>query len=191
MARDFGDGMLCAEAIASPPVFGKLRAAALYDGPVRSLVRRLKYQDATHLAPLMAAWMARASDGMLEGCDVIVPVPLHWTRLVARRFNQSAELGRHVASLSRKPFMPALLVRRRRTARQVGLGVAAREDNVRGAFAIAAGHEAAVAGKRVVLVDDVYTTGATVSAATRVLKKAGAETVDVLTFAMALDGSVS
>lgn len=191
LARDFGEGFLCAEAIASPPVFDSLRSAVLYNGSARSLVRRLKYQDATHIAPLMAAWMLRASDGMLADCDCIVPVPLHWTRLVMRRFNQSAELGRHLAARTHKRLLPATLIRMRRTSRQVGLTVQGREKNVRGAFSIAPGHEADVAGKRVVLVDDVYTTGATVSAATRVLKKAGAARVDVLTFAMALDAPVS
>jgi predicted amidophosphoribosyltransferase len=105
---------------------------------------------------------------------------------LSRKFNQAAELARHIASLSGKPLLPATLLRVKRTEQQVGLGARAREDNVRGAFALARGHENDVFGKRVVLVDDVYTTGATVAAATRALRKAGAADISVLTFARAL-----
>jgi len=111
---------------------------------------------------------------------------LHRTRFALRKFNQSAELARHLARSTGKPYLPAALVRTKRTKRQVGLTARAREDNVRAAFAVAEGREAEVFGKHIVLVDDVYTTGATVTAATRALKKAGATEVSVLTFAMAL-----
>jgi ComF family protein len=113
-------------------------------------------------------------------------VPLHRTRLFSRKYNQAAELARHLGRHSGKPMLASTLVRIKRTSQQVGLGVKAREDNVRGAFAIAEGRDNDVFGRRIVLVDDVYTTGATVAAATRTLKKAGAADVTVLTFARAL-----
>jgi len=189
-SHDLGAGFLSAEAIADPPVFDRLRSAAIHDGVVRDLVHGLKYNDRTDLAPMMAGWMLRASDGSVAACDAILPVPLHRTRLFLRKYNQAAELARHLARLSGKPLLPATLLRVKRTVQQVGLGAKAREDNVRGAFAIAAGHENEVFGRRIVLVDDVYTTGATVTAATRTLKRAGAADVTVLTFARALGGPI-
>lgn len=183
---DPGEGMVCAEAIASPPSFDRLRAVALHEGAARGLVHGLKYRDRTDLAPMMAAWMLRAAADPLAACDGIIPVPLHWTRLSLRRFNQAAELARHLARLSGKPLLVGPLQRAKRTRRQVGLTARGRQDNVRAAFRVVKGREDAVFGKRLVLIDDVYTTGATVSAAARVLKRAGASEVTVLTFAMAL-----
>ena len=189
-SHDLGDGILSPEAIAHPPDFDRLRSSAFYTGAVRNLVHALKYRDNTHLAVMMAGWMLRAEDGMVGQCDAITAVPLHPTRLMARRFNQSAELARHVARLSRKPFLPGLIRRRKRTIQQVGLTRAAREDNVRGAFMLAPNSEDLVFGKRIVLIDDVYTTGATVSAVARVLKRKGADDVSILTFARVLDETI-
>lgn len=189
-SHDLGAGILSADAIANPPVFDRLRSVAIHDGIARSLVHGLKYRDRTDLAIMMAGWMVRASDGTVEACDAILPVPLHAYRLWGRRFNQSAELARAIARLSGKPYLATALIRTKRTARQVGLGAAAREDNVRGAFAVTEAGKTALFGKRVVLVDDVYTTGATVSAATRALKKAGAGDVTVSTFARAMSGLI-
>jgi len=185
-ARDNGDGFVSAKAIAEPPPFDRLRSVASHDGTARKLVHRLKYQDRIDLAHVMATWMLRASDGTVADCDCIIPVPLHRGRFLRRRFNQSAELARHLAKLSGKPMLAGTLLRVKPTERQVGLSANARRDNVRGAFSLAAGSETDVHGKRVVLVDDVYTTGATVGAASRVLRKAGAADVTVLTFAMAI-----
>ncbi len=99
-------------------------------------------------------------------------------------------LARHLAKAAGKPLLAGTLLRVKPTERQVGLSALARQDNVRGAFAIAPGRKTDVYGKRVVLVDDVYTTGATVGAASRVLRKAGATDVTVLTFAMAISGPI-
>jgi ComF family protein len=187
---DPGDGMVSAEAIAEPPVFDRMRSVAIHEGPVRHLVHGLKYRDRTDLAPMMALWMLRASDGQVAACDAIVPVPLHRRRFASRKFNQSAELARHLSRQSGRPFLPRTLVRVKNTARQVGLTAHAREDNVRAAFRVVAGRETDVAGKHIVLVDDVYTTGATVSSACRALRRAGAAEVTVLTFAMAVAGPI-
>ena len=185
-SHDPGPGMLCAEAIAHPPPFDRLRAVAIHDGPARALVHGLKYRDRGDLAPLMAGWMLRAGGEAIVACDAILPVPLHRTRLFTRKFNQSAELARHLARLAEKPYLPATLARIRRTSQQVGLTALARQDNVRGAFAVRAGREDEVFGRRLVLVDDVYTTGATVAACARALKRQGAADITVLTFAMAI-----
>ncbi len=179
-----GEGALSPEAIANPPPFARARAAVVYSGVAREMVQGLKYNDRTDLAPWMARWMARAGAELTAEADVVVPVPLHWRRFLSRRFNQSAELARE----ARLPFEPGALVRRKVTRQQVGLGAREREDNVRGAFAVPEQARRLVAGRRVLLVDDVYTTGATVAAATRALRRGGAKTVDVLTFARVLPG---
>lgn len=186
-SHDLGAGILSADAIADPPPFARLRSAVLHDGLARTLVHNLKYRDRTDLAPMMAAWMVRAADGEIEACEVIVPVPLHRYRLFARKFNQSAELARAIARQTGKPLVLGALQRTRRTKRQIGLSAAARQENVQGAFSVSQNGKTALFGKRVLLIDDVYTTGATVSAATRALKRGGgAAEVSVLTFARAL-----
>ncbi|TCT44874.1 ComF family protein [Martelella mediterranea] len=189
-SHDLGPGIISAAAIANPPQFDRLRSAAFYSGPVRNLVQSLKYRDNTHLAIMMARWMLRAEDDMLKNCDGIVAIPLHRNRRLSRRFNQSAELARRLAQLTGKPFLPGLLLRTRSTKQQVGLTRNARQDNVRGAFTIARNRENSIFGKKVVLIDDVYTTGATVSAAAKALKRAGASEVSVLTFARVLDETI-
>lgn len=188
--HDMGDKFLSAEAIANPPPFDRARAAVAYTGVARRMAQALKYADRTDLAPWMARWMMRAGVELIADADVIVPVPLHWRRFFTRRFNQSAELARAVSVLSGKPFEPAALRRVKVTRQQVGLGLAERQDNVRAAFRVPAGHDIAVRGRRVLVVDDVYTTGATVVSVARALKASGAVAVDVLTFARVLPGSL-
>lgn len=189
-SHDLGPGILSADAIANPPPFDRLRSVALHDDLARILVHSLKYRDRTDLAPVMAGWMLRAAEGAVDAADAIIPVPLHRFRLIWRKFNQSAELARALATLSGNPVLIDAVRRTRRTRRQIGLGPRAREENVRGAFAITPEGREALFGRRVVLVDDVYTTGATVSAVTRVLKRAGVADVTVLTFARALPGPI-
>ncbi|MDH4411729.1 MAG: ComF family protein [Rhizobium sp.] len=189
-AHDPGEGMVSPQAIAHPPVFDRLRSVALHEGVARHLVHDLKYRDRADLAPMMASWMVRAGSAEIAAADAILCVPLHRMRMFSRMFNQSAELARHVARQSGKPFLGGALVRRKRTQQQVGLTANQRSLNVRGAFLVPEGCEDLVFGKRLVLIDDVYTTGATVSAATSALKKAGATDVTVLTFARALAGPI-
>ncbi|WP_457581169.1 ComF family protein [Ensifer canadensis] len=188
--HDHGEGTVSPEAIADPPVFDRLRSVAIHEGIAREFVHGLKYRDRTDLAPMMAEWMVRASDGAVASADAIIPVPLHAFRLWGRKYNQAAELARAIAALSGRPYLPATLRRIRRTTKQVGLGAKAREDNVRGAFAVTESGKQGLVGKRIVLIDDVYTTGATVSAATRALKRAGVGHVTVLTFARAMSGLI-
>jgi ComF family protein len=181
-----GEGALSARAIADPPPFGRARAAVSYEGPVVPLVHGFKFADRLDHGPWMALWMARAAAELLSACDVIVPVPLHWWRRVARRYNQSAVLAQRLAMLSGKQFAPQALMRIKATGSQRGLSEQMRRDNMAGAFSVPDAARIAIAGRRVLLVDDVITTAATVAAAARALKKAGAAEVDVAAFAMTL-----
>ncbi len=190
-SHEMGEDFLSAEAIANPPPFARARSAVVYSGVARQMAQRLKYNDDTGLAPWMARWMLRAGGELIADAEVIVPVPLHWRRFLSRRYNQSAELARSVARLSGKAFEPLAVSRVKGTRKQVGLGVAQREDNVRGAFKVLPDNEILVRGRRVLVIDDVYTTGATVSAVARALLRGGATAADVLTFARVLPGDFS
>lgn len=187
---DLGDGVLSANAIASPPVFERARAVAHYDGIAKKLVQGLKFSDRTDLAPWMAHWMVRAGKELIQDSPVIVGVPLHRRRMFFRRFNQSAELARYIAAYSGQAYMPAVLQRIRATKQQVGLKMTERKANVRGAFRVPHDQKIKIAGKRVLLIDDVLTTGATLSAASRALLRGGADAVDCLTFARVASNAI-
>lgn len=182
-AADPGPGVLCAEALADPPPFGRARSAVLYDETARAVIARLKYADRPEAARFCARPMAEAGREFWDDAPVLVPVPLHPLRHLLRRYNQSAELARHLARRTGLAVDPRLLARVRSTRRQVGLSAEGRARNVAGAFAADPARIARLEGRPVVLIDDVYTTGATVKAATRALLRAGAARVDVLTFA--------
>ena len=181
-AYDQGDGAVSAEAVAMAPPWRKARAAMLFDDASKQIVHRLKYGDRIEAGLFMARMMARAGRHLIAEADVIIPVPLHWTRLWKRRFNQAAFLAQHIAKGSGKIFAPMVLKRTRATPQQVGLDAEARRKNMRKAFAVSA--QSKIKGQRVLLVDDVRTTGATISACVDALKLAGAAHVDVLTFAL-------
>jgi ComF family protein len=180
---DPGPGVLSLEAIADPPAYQRARAAVRYDDVSRALVHALKYGDRLDLAPTMGRWMATAGRTLVAEADAIVPVPLHWRRQWARRFNQAALLCEIIGKTGGKPVTHGALRRVKATAQQVGLSQSARALNVQGAFRVAPADKAAVAGRRLILVDDVLTTGATVDACARALLRAGAAQVDVLVFA--------
>ena len=135
----------------------------------------------------MGRWISRAGRELLAEADALVPVPLHWRRLWARRFNQSACSRRPYPRQSGVPVADDALKRVKATAQQVGLSRAERAANVQGAFRVPAEGKAAVAGRRLILVDDVLTSGATVDACARALLRAGAANVDVLVFARVAD----
>lgn len=183
---DGGEGQLSMEAIADPPAFNRARAVARYDDVARSLVHALKYHDRMDLAPAMGRWMARAGADLFDGADALIPVPLHWRRRWSRRYNQSGALAKAIGREHEMPVLHRALRRNRRTAQQMGLSRKERATNVRGAFRVA--EREAVAGKRLILVDDVLTTGATVEACTAALLRAGAVRVDVLVFARVVAG---
>jgi len=180
---DPGPGLLSMEAIANPPAYQRARAAVRYDEVAKALVTGFKYGDRLDLAPMMGRWMARAGRELLAGADGLVPVPLHWRRLWARRFNQSAALANTISTIGGVPVLHGALVRVRATRQQVGLSQAQRAENVQGAFRVDPDGKAAIAGRRIVLIDDVLTSGATVDTCARALLRAGAAQVDVLVFA--------
>lgn len=182
-ALDLGMPLLSPAAIAEPPVFERARAVARYDDTARALVHRLKYGDRLELAQALGVMMARAGAELTREADVIAPVPLHRWRLWRRRFNQAMALARVVSRASGVPCDPFLLARVKPTRSQVGLTRAQRGDNLQGAFRAPDAARPRLEGKRVLLVDDVLTTGATANAASRALLRGGARAVDVLAFA--------
>ena len=184
---DPGPGLLSMQAIADPPAYRRARAAVRYDDVARGLVHAFKYGDRLDLAPTIGGWMARAGRELLAEADALVPVPLHWRRLWARRFNQSAVLAAVMAERSGVPLLHDALKRVRATPQQVGLPRSQRATNVQGAFRVAKAASADVRGRRLVLVDDVLTSGATVDTCARALLHAGAANVDVIVFARVVD----
>lgn len=182
-----GPGILSMEAIADPPAYNRARAAVRFDEISRALVHSLKYGDRLDLAPMMGHWMSRAGREILAEADALVPVPLHWRRQWARRFNQSAMLAAAISAESRVPIAAGVLKRVKATAQQVGLTRTERASNVQGAFKVPEESKAAVSNRRFVLVDDVLTSGATVEGCARALNRAGAANVDVLIFARVAD----
>lgn len=170
-------------AISHPPVFERARAVTLYDGIGREMVHRFKYGDQLQLARPMARWMSVAGRTLIEDCDVIIPVPMHRLRLWQRRFNQAACLAYELSRLSGKPLMTQALRRVKRTKPQPGLSRNERADNLQGAF-LADGPEAfRLSGLKILLIDDVLTSGATGNACTRALLRCSAKKVDLLCFA--------
>ena len=183
-AQDLGEGLLSAEVMAHPPAYGRARAVVRFeDGPARILVHRLKYGDGVELARPLGAWMARAGADVLSEADLVVAVPLHRRRLWLRRFNQAALLAHEVGRRAGVRHDDFALERVKTTASQVGMTRAQRLANMQGAFRVPAASVPDVARRRVLLVDDVLTTGATLDAAARTLLRAGAQSVDVLVFA--------
>nr|WP_295734459.1 ComF family protein [uncultured Bartonella sp.] len=183
---DQGEGFLSGEAIQSPPPFTRARSVVAHFGLARSLVTRLKYGDRTELAPFMAEWMTIAGKELIESADIIVPIPLHYRRFLKRTYNQATELSRNIARSTGKPLQPFVLKRQKNTRQQVGLLKKARQRNMIGAFIVPEKEKAKIKDKRVLLVDDVFTTGATVRSATKALLRGGAKSVDVLTFSRVL-----
>lgn len=180
---EVGDGSLCVECLDDRPAFATARAALKYNDASRDLILGFKHGDKTHAVRAFMPWLQRAGADMLAQADIIVPVPLHHWRLMRRRYNQSAMMAIALSKIIRKPCIPDLLVRIRPTQTQGHLNPGERRANVRKAFAVRKSCMANLKGKNIVLVDDVYTTGATIKECTETLLKAGAMRVDVLTLA--------
>ncbi|EJF92972.1 comF family protein [Bartonella taylorii 8TBB] len=183
---DMGDGFLSGEALQNSLPFSRVRSVIVHKGVAQVLVTRLKYGDHIELASFMANWMLFAGREIIDDCDVIISVPLHFRRFFKRRYNQSAELARYIAVAQKKIFKPSWLVRCRHTRPQVSLSAKERKLNVLNAFEVPRKVKKYLKGRSILLVDDVFTTGATVTAAAATLKRAGARQVDVLTFSRVL-----
>ncbi|MEZ5985142.1 MAG: ComF family protein [Hyphomonas sp.] len=183
LGAEMDEGAVCAACIARPPRWDRARAAFVYEASSRRLVLDLKRSGRRDGLGTFSGWMAQAGRSLLDEADVMVPIPLHYARLVSRGFNQSAWLAGALARRTGVPVAVDALKRTRRTPTQGGLSARARRRNVAGAFAVRPRRAGSVQGKRVLLIDDVLTTGATLSACTRALKKAGALHVDVLVLA--------
>ena len=167
---------LCARCSVRRPAYDHARAPMAYDDGSRALILSFKHGGRTEGLASFAAQMRRAGRDFLPEADLLVPVPLHPTRLIKRRYNQATLLARALAKITPAKFAPDILFRTRRTDSQGGFNARARVENVRGAFAVKQADQ--IQGRRIVLIDDVFTTGATLEACARTLKRSGAAQVD-------------
>ena len=186
-AYEQDEGALCAECLAHPPLHDGIRAAVLYDDMSRQIALRLKYGGRIGLAKLIARQLVRHLPDDREKM-IVTPVPLHWTRLWSRTFNQSALIAQELARLGGMQYCADLLIRTKRTPSLRGLSSKERRKTVSRAFAINMAKLAALDGTHVILVDDVLTTGATSDGCIKALKKAGAEWVQLFCWARASRG---
>lgn len=179
------DGDTCGACMVSPPRFDRACARAMlaYDDASRPIIIAYKRASRLEATPLLTRWLLAAGRDFLADADVIAPTPLHWRRLLGRRYHQSAELARRIAGSEDIPYAPDLLHRTRATRSQAGLSPAGRKRNLTGAFKLNERWRDRITGKRVLLIDDVFTTGATVERCSAVLKRGGARAVDVVAIA--------
>jgi ComF family protein len=167
----------CPGCLAKPKAFQRCRAACIYDEHSRDLVLKLKHADQPELARLFARWLSRAAVDLLANADAVVPVPVHRSRMFSRRYNQAAEIARPLARMAKLAYLPDALVRKRDTASQGGKSATGRRRNVAAAFTVPETRRKRVEGRRIVLIDDVLTTGATAEGCARALLAAGAADV--------------
>lgn len=176
---DPGAGSLCGACVGDAPLFDRARAALAYDDGSRSILVGLKHNRLHNVATL-AEWMMRSGGALVQEADLICAVPLHRWRLLKRGYNQAGLLASGIARGINSKAIPDLLRRDRRTISQGGLSRSGRQRNVRGAFSVSPRWRSRIEGKRILLIDDVFTTGATIGECCRVLRRAGAAQVDVL-----------
>jgi len=176
-------GTRCAACLAKPYAFERARAACVYDEASRGVILKFKHGDQQQFAPLFAHWLSRAAAELAADADAVVPVPLHRMRLLSRRFNQAAEIARPMARLAGLDYLPDALIRRTRTDSQGGKSGRGRRENVRHAFAVTPAGARRIKGRRILLIDDVLTTGATAEACAKALLAAGTRAVDLAVIA--------
>jgi len=174
---EYDVGVRCGACQAKPRAFSRARAACLYDEHSRGLILQLKHADRPELGALFARWIKRSAADLIAECDAITPVPLHRSRLFRRRYNQAAEIARPLSRLAGVAYLPDALARRRPTASQGGKSASGRARNVAAAFAVPNPRQ--IVGKKILLIDDVLTTGATAQGCARALLAAGAISVDL------------
>lgn len=174
---------MCGKCIKSPPPFSRAHHLFYYKETGKSLIHKLKYGDQTYIARYASLWLHAKAKDFIKDIDFIVPVPMHRLRLLRRGFNQAALLGKHLSERTGKPFFPTALIRKKATRSQTSLTTLQRKANVQGAFAVCTTICPQIENARILLIDDVMTTGATIDACVHLLKKNGAQDVHVLTLA--------
>jgi ComF family protein len=179
------DNQVCGPCLKKTPPYSLMRSSLIYDEASRPMILSFKHGDQLDACPTFAKWLATADPSMFHDVDVVTAVPLHWLRLLKRRYNQSAMMSNALAKTQNLRAIPDLLTRQRNTASQGHLTRNQRRANVRGAFRMNPRYQAFVEDKVVLLVDDVLTTGATIEACCLALRNAGAAEVRVLTLARA------
>ncbi len=180
---NIGEMALCAACMKQKPAYTEARAIFKYDENSKSQLLAFKFHDKTQLAPVFGQWLARLASSYENKAHFIIPVPLHYMRLMTRRYNQASLIAHALSKNSTFPVLPDTLIRRRKTMVQSGLSKKEREKNVHGAFMVPKNKREGLKGKSVILVDDVMTTGATLDACSRTLHDAGVIDVYVLTLA--------
>ncbi|MGH1455629.1 MAG: ComF family protein [Alphaproteobacteria bacterium] len=178
----------CMACITKPPSYNSARSALRYNDTSRNIILGFKHGDKTHSVHSFTPWLKRAGSDMLAQADFLIPVPLHRARLLSRRYNQAGVIADALSKDTGVRHLPLSLKRVRATPSQGHLKTDERIQNVRKAFAVRKQYESDLIGKNIVLIDDVYTTGATVNECTKVLKKAGVSRVDILTLARVVKG---
>lgn len=177
------EGNICLGCSKTPPRYDKARSALVYDDASRDVILGFKHGDQTASVPSFVPWMMRAADKIMDQTDYIIPVPLHRWRLMRRRFNQAGLMAQYLSKAAHVPTLLDGLVRKRATQTQGHLNSSERKKNVKNAFSVHPKQVTALKGKSVLLIDDVYTTGATIDECTKILLKVGVSSVNVLTLA--------
>lgn len=180
---DAGPEAQSALALKQPPIYDKARAVALYEGTMRTLIHKLKYQDRHELTTLLTTMMLTAGSELIRESDLLMPIPLYRWRFWQRRFNQSTLLATKLAEHTGLPLDLTSLIRHKKTRQQVGLTEQQRKRNMQGAFQLRKSAQPQLEGRKILLIDDVMTTGATVNSAATLLKKAGCHSVMLLSLA--------
>jgi ComF family protein len=175
--------IICAACIKDPPRYFKSISVLKYDEFSKALITKFKYSDKTYIAKYFAGLMFNHVKEIIKDVDIIAPVPLHKFRLMRRKYNQAALIANHFAKLSGKKIINDLLIRSKNTKAQSGLNKKLRSKNIAGAFALNEKYLPEILGKNVLLIDDVITTGATIDACSKVLKKGKVERIYVVTLA--------
>jgi len=177
------EGNICAGCHKKPPVFNHARSALVYDDMSRNVILGFKHGDQTHAVLSFMPWLLRAGEEILAQSDYLVPVPLHRWRMLRRRYNQAGVISQYLSKDTGIPVFLDLVERNKATVTQGHLRTNERQKNVRGAFTVPEKYKAQIKNKHICLIDDVFTTGATVNECTKILLKSGAASVNVLTLA--------
>lgn len=175
--------MECASCLKKRPLYERARAALIYNDHSRNIILRFKHADQMHILHSFMPWVMRVGEELISEADLIIPVPLHRFRLLKRRYNQAAVMSQYLSRMTGKEWSYNLLCRKRMTKSQGFMKPEERQKNVREAFIIPLAQQDKLDGKNILLIDDVYTTGATVNECVKTLLKYGAKEVNVLTIA--------